>query len=342
MLDNLKNYGIKISILIPVYNSKQYLKKCIDSVLNQTYRNIELILVNDGSIDGSDQLCEKYAMIDPRVRVIHKSNSGVVDTRKLCVEYASGSYCICVDSDDYLCEDYVEKMIKIIAEYDPDIICCGFIKTDNYMNVLPKFRSGYYSRNQINSEIMPCCLASESGNSFPVNLWAKAYKTELCRSMLSIPESEMSFSEDLCCVAYGLCKCTSLYILSESLYYYRNNPSSVCNIKSKPWDIPEKIERTMLKFISMDNCNYREQLNRRLFMEIYGVICSQIKSTEPLSVLIKQIFTYLNEPNIRNVITNCSFKKSIAWKARIWFLKSKVLLFIFVCYRKIIHISRSL
>ena len=100
-----------ISVIIPVYNSEKYLHKCIDSVLSQSYTNFEVILVNDGSTDSSGMICDEYAEKDERVRVFHKDNGGVSTARNLGIDYATGKYVLFIDSDDYMTDDAVEKII---------------------------------------------------------------------------------------------------------------------------------------------------------------------------------------------------------------------------------------
>ncbi len=120
-----------ISIVIPIYNVEKYLKNCVDSVCNQTYRNLEIILVDDGSPDHCPEICEDYARNDSRVRVIHKQNGGLSDARNYGIEVAKGKYITCIDSDDYVSEDFIEYLYKLLKDANADISVCGFIKTKN-------------------------------------------------------------------------------------------------------------------------------------------------------------------------------------------------------------------
>ena len=98
------------SIIVPVYNTKPYLRKCIDSILDQSYKDFELILVDDGSTDGSSDICDEYSSSDNRVTVIHKTNEGAASARKTGLQVAIGEYVLCIDSDDYVDLDYFEKL----------------------------------------------------------------------------------------------------------------------------------------------------------------------------------------------------------------------------------------
>ena len=113
---------IKISVVVPIYNSERYLHKCIDSLLEQTYSNIEVILVDDGSTDSSPKICDEYAAVDKRVKVIHQKNARIGAARNNGIEASSGNYITFIDSDDYLELDAYEKCVDLIMRHNPDII----------------------------------------------------------------------------------------------------------------------------------------------------------------------------------------------------------------------------
>lgn len=114
----------KVSIIVPIYNEEENLKKCIDSLLNQTYKELEIILINDGSTDGSKKIIDSYK--DSRIIAIHKKNSGISDTRNIGIDKSTGDYIMFVDSDDYLELDCIEKLMKIIAEEKSDIVMFNY------------------------------------------------------------------------------------------------------------------------------------------------------------------------------------------------------------------------
>ena len=115
----------KISVIVPVYNVEQYLERCVDSIINQTYKNLEIILVNDGSTDNSGQLCDKLAKKDNRIRVIHKENGGLSDARNVGIDEAKSDLIGFIDSDDYIDEDMYELLINNMKNANADLSMCG-------------------------------------------------------------------------------------------------------------------------------------------------------------------------------------------------------------------------
>ena len=139
-----------VSVIVPVYNSEKYLNRCVDSILNQTYRSIELILVDDGSPDNSGRICDEYAEKDSRVRVIHKANAGVSAARNSGLEVASGDYATFVDSDDYIEPDMYSDMMEKVNQYNCDVVMCDCVKDfpDRSEIYSHNIRTGFYSYNK--------------------------------------------------------------------------------------------------------------------------------------------------------------------------------------------------
>lgn len=120
-----------ISIIVPVYNVEEYLSKCLDSIVNQTYKNLEIILIDDGSTDNSGIICDEYSEGDTRIKVIHKKNKGVSNTRNIGIENASGEYILFVDADDEIEKDYIYVMIKEVIQSDCDLVISNILDIFN-------------------------------------------------------------------------------------------------------------------------------------------------------------------------------------------------------------------
>ena len=138
-----------ITVMVPVYNVEKYLDKCVTSILNQSYKNLDVLLINDGSTDHSGDICDKYVQLDKRVRVIHKFNEGVSKTRNQGIEYAKGKYLVFVDSDDYLEVDYCKNMYEAQQQYQDAFVMCGF-KT---VYVTGEENSFYFQKGKAISEV---------------------------------------------------------------------------------------------------------------------------------------------------------------------------------------------
>lgn len=157
----MANHNSKISIIVPVYNVEHELSRCVDSILNQSYTNIEVILVDDGSTDRCPSICDAFVMKDRRVRVIHKPNGGLSSARNAGLREASGDWILYVDSDDYILNDSCERLIAVGAKYDCDIVSADAIREFNggreYM-VHGSLADGkcYPSRDFIIKTVKPC------------------------------------------------------------------------------------------------------------------------------------------------------------------------------------------
>ena len=132
---------MKLSIIVPIYNVEPYLRKCIDSILAQTFTDFECILVDDGSPDNCPTICDEYAKKDSRIRVIHKENGGLSDARNAGLDIAQGEYIGFVDSDDYILEDMYSQMILKMDLYHADIVVCGIENIDENGNILENWQN---------------------------------------------------------------------------------------------------------------------------------------------------------------------------------------------------------
>lgn len=207
----------KISVIIPVYNAEKYLKECIDSVLNQTFDDFEVLIINDGSTDESGKICDEYAQKDARVKVFHKENGGVSSARNLGLDNAKGEWITFVDSDDYISEDYFQPILKY-CEQDYIIVnsheILGDKKTvyrsfDSQTLVLDDFLNQY---NLYNDFATP---------------WAKFFKKEIILNNKIRFNEKLSRSEDVIFNLEYIIHCKSIGISSKTSYNYRRVPGSL-------------------------------------------------------------------------------------------------------------------
>lgn len=166
-----------ISVIIPVYKIENYIGHCVESVLAQTYQNLEVILVDDGSPDSCGIICDSYKEKDGRVVVIHKENGGLADARNAAIDIAKGEYLTCIDGDDYVEPDYIEYLYRLLEDADADISCCGHMKVDEDGNATPSRRKKHlgtltFTREEALAEMLCDHTLSNSA-------WAKLYKASL-------------------------------------------------------------------------------------------------------------------------------------------------------------------
>lgn len=201
----------KISIIVPVFNVEKHLTKCIDSILSQTFRNFELILIDDGSHDQSGTICDKYAETDYRIRVVHQKNQGVSSARNNGVEISRGDYICFVDSDDYLDLNYLEQLIKNEA----DIVLCGLVSETNKGNVVSIQRHNEYFalRKDINWELIFRCDSIFAP-------YCKLFRRSILEEFSILFPLEVSWGEDAVFVADYLLHVESLCMVESCGYHY--------------------------------------------------------------------------------------------------------------------------
>lgn len=167
-----------ISVIVPVYNAEEYLDKCIGSIVNQTYKNLEIILVDDESPDNSPAICDEWAKKDSRIKVIHKKNDGAANARNSGIDVFCGDYVMFADCDDYLQADMVEYLYKLIREHNADISRCGFYLC--YENGHKESASKDYAVQELSEKEIICDLLT--GGHLAGVIWNKLYKRDLVKS----------------------------------------------------------------------------------------------------------------------------------------------------------------
>ena len=323
------------SIIVPIYGVGKYLNKCIDSLINQTYKNIEIILVDDGAKDNSPEICDYYVALDKRVKVIHKENGGVVSARKAGAILASGEYIVCVDGDDWVSLEFIKRFEEVICQHKPDVVCCGYIQTDERVEDSHTFKidSGYYDQNKIEQVIYPIAIESERGNIFPPQQWAKAFKKGLFLPEQLAVNNSIKIGEDGAAVKPMLTKATSLYILDECLYYYRVNNQSVTRNKSVyDWNGPRLIDKHLRERIDLSCSDFEEQIVRRTARDIYTVVFSQFNKKEKYRDIKKEIKKQLNAPDYKKVLKKCKYK-GFKHKLEVFLLKRRFILPIYLLHK---------
>lgn len=215
----------KISVIVPVYNTINYLKQCIESIINQTYNNLEIILVDDGSTDGSSQICDEYLKIDSRIKIIHKENGGSSSSRNEGIKVATGSYISFIDSDDWLMPNFYENMAKGII-FEADIVNGDYsiqYGTD-IINKIDFINKGLYKSEEMEMNYLLPLI--KYGNNMQV--WNNLYSIKLIKGsgIFFVSEKEIYAEDDLFnLILYSSCK--SIYKVKDVSYIHRINKGSL-------------------------------------------------------------------------------------------------------------------
>lgn len=300
---------ILYSIVVPVYGVESYLNQCVDSLLAQTYRNIEIILVDDGAVDGSPAICDDYAARDSRVKVIHKENGGLVSARKAGAEQATGVYVCCVDGDDWLAEDYIERIHDVVCQYNPEIVCAGLVQSNGQREILWTMQtpSGLYEGENLRKNIRSCAIENEAGYIFPHNLCGKAILRELYLPEQLAVDNRIKIGEDAATTKPILTKCRSVYVMDAYLYYYRYNLDSMTKKKAYDWNGPRYIEQHLLSRIDITQEDYLAQIYRRTARDLFSVAYSQFYRNEPYKTIKQDIVNNINAPDYKEALEKCDY-----------------------------------
>lgn len=295
----------KVSVIVPIYNSESYLDECIVSILNQTYTDLEVILINDGSTDSSLDICKYYKSNDSRIVIIDKKNEGVASARNAGLNLATGKYVAFVDSDDVILNNLYEKLVGMLNDSTSD---CA---------VLSKYIVN--KKNEVilnNGQIIDSDHALEMllFLKFPTSLWAYLYKKDL---LLDIRLNEnIHFFEDLDFNFRAIFKSKLISICTEDLYLYRQHSASInhqgVNAKRLTClDIPNAISEYLYKF------NEFSLMKKVRYLDAYFILTSLLPLTFPLSKEEGQYAKFV-VVHARNTLPSLIFSKSVPIKFKVF------------------------
>ncbi len=212
----MNNETERISVIIPIYDVEKYLDRCIQSVVDQTYKNLEIILVDDGSPDRCGEICDVWAEKDPRIRVIHQNNSGVSSARNAGLQAALGDYITFCDSDDEILPDYLFHLMEAPESYD--LVISGFVYIDEKGMKKGDQAYPFILGEQDASSVLD--LIGVCGFS---NVWAKRFKRSMIEQHQIRFDSALSFAEDTLFAAEYAIRCQSILVLDSADYRYRKD-----------------------------------------------------------------------------------------------------------------------
>ena len=289
-----------ISVIIPVYNVQEYLIKCIESVINQTYENLEIILVDDGSTDKSTEICDKVKKNDSRIRVIHKENGGLSDARNVGIDNANGEYISFIDSDDYVDDNYIELLYNAIKQYDADMSIASH-RVIYEKNIIDRSTGKEFCAEPI--EILKMLLYD---NGIDTSAWGKLYKKSLFNE-IRFPKGR--FFEDSATTYMLIDKSKKIGVCSKPIYNYviRNNSISNETFSEKKIDLIVSTEE-MTNYIKNKYPELEKACNRRLMYAYLSTLTQLAKSKVKNKKIQKKLMKYINK-NRNNVLKDKSIPK---------------------------------
>ena len=281
-----------VSIIVPVYKVEQYLDKCVESLTAQTYRDLEIILVDDGSPDRCPELCDRWARRDPRVRVIHQKNEGVAMARNAGLDAASGEYIMFVDSDDYLPSDAVEVLLERLLADGSDL-SVGRI-ANAFADGRTDGRVWDFLRDQcVTGEQLLCAM--DGREQYLVNVYAKLYSRKALDGIRFPP---MRSAEDLWVFPLISRKCKTVSMVDQLVYYYFQRSDSIVHTKQDVQNL-ESV-RASLHMVEI----YQQMGQRECAARWFGIVIQyiqELRSRQPGVELAESIFS---EQEIRRMLKN--------------------------------------
>ena len=339
----------KVSIIVPVYNVEKYLDRCMESLLNQTLKDIEIILVDDGSPDKCPQMCDEYAKKDSRIRVIHKQNAGLGLARNSGLEIATGEYIAFVDSDDFVDVNIYQLLYHKATSSDFDIVFCGYYLFDNNEVTSHKCLSEEKSCNgtKQSQEFLLNLIGADYFERYKYKISCSVWKAIYKRSILINNNikfcSERDFiSEDIIFHTDLLPYINSISILPKCLYYYCLNGESLtkkysANRFEKDIKLCIEVESKISYFIDKEIA--ATIANSLVFEKLQGTLSFEVNSCP--NHVIKQIKKICDNTRLRKAIDDSRLQNfPIKKKIFIFCVKYKLYLLIYLYYKYLTHGNR--
>ena len=291
---------LQISVLVPVYNVVDYLRDCLDSILNQTYRDFEIVTVDDGSTDSSLTILTEYAAQDSRIKVItHQKNEGLAETRNTALRHAAGRFVAFVDSDDFIAPSYLEDLVQCQERTNADIVSCGRIiyynKKHYHNHARPKF-----ANMKMDSETALRALLCYS--SFDMSMWAKLFRKSLFDD-IRFPYGVLSEDEYVC---YRLIdKANIVYYLPRHLYYYRQRSGSISKNGKSVNTHPLIASSRQRDFIISHYPALKKQADTACFFDAVGVYNDHVFfNITPISENLLKLINAETTRDLKSVLSN--------------------------------------
>lgn len=318
-----------VSIVLPIYNVEMYLDRCLKSIVSQTYTNLEIILVDDGSPDRCPEICDEWAERDSRIKVIHKQNAGLGMARNTGMENATGKYICFFDSDDYVELDIIEKTVALAQKNNADIVTFGYSNVDGNGIVkrkyVPSTTKETFRGREVIEEFLPDMLAEKKNSPnkmLHMSAWASMYSMDLIGvSGWKFASEREIIAEDVysLLILYKSVQCVS--VLREALYFYCDNRVSLTHIYRK--DRYEKIEKFYIETTKKARqMGYPDEIVDRVRRPYYSLTIAALKMIAGADCSYgekrKYIREIINSPIFRKLTAKTNFSEDTLARMILW------------------------
>lgn len=258
-----------VSVIVPIYNIDKYVGLCIESIINQTYKNLEIILVDDGSTDKSGQLCDLYSKKDSRIIVIHKKNGGLVSARKAGLERASGLYISYVDGDDWIGQGFISSLYLQLKNTDSDVVCAGFSRDlfDKSIPLLNAIPTGVYEEEALDAvRSSMISYGAFFRHGITTYVWNKLFKKDVLYDSQIQVDERITIGEDAAVTYPALLKARRISIIDNCAYHYRQREDSMLKTQAAYDKDSEKLKilydylKSQLLSVNLDVFNLKNQI----------------------------------------------------------------------------------
>lgn len=301
-------FEIKVSIIVPIYNSEKNLDRCVNSILRQSYKNLELILINDGSTDSSLDICNNFRKLNENIIVIDQKNMGVSAARNIGLRYATGDLIQFVDSDDYIDSDMTESLVNCIRENNADLVICGYKSIFQDRVVLHKCKNNNQCEIKSLKEDFAELYLDSMINS-PCN---KIYKIKFIQKFF---DENLSLGEDLLFNLDYLKQCRNICLIETCFYnYIREDNNSLSSIyRADMWEISKKLYNNTVQFcndVFNENIEILTAVNTVLLRNLFGTIQLLVyNSNKKRKLKIMLIEKFITDYQVFNAYQNYQHQK---------------------------------
>lgn len=334
-------YEPLITIIVPVYQTKPYLCRCVYSLLKQTWKNLEILLVDDGSTDGSGEICEQLRQEDGRIRVIHQENGGLSCARNAGLREASGRYVGFVDSDDRVEPAMYMELVQAAECHDADLVMCDhkrMLKNGDVREVTTSLAAGVYDRDALKKSLYPALLMGADLNYGPLlQVWNCLYRRSFLEQYGLRFEPEIRWSEDnLFNAQAGYHARRFVYLKEKFFYQYYENPGSITTgYRPGAWNVYKRMNQCLRQaFQETEDFDFTQQLNWHLLYYACNVIGMECTCAKTRREAHEQIGNILSDKRLLEVFQQTQL--DISWKLRVqlWLMKHQNYVLLILMYSR--------